>query len=106
MLLKLRRGQRLTSLYRDFEAASEIQRAYRHHRASSSQCIQAITRVIQEQMRRGCYISRHLRAGAADVRSRDMTPRERMIFREVVSSVREVALLEEGVPPHFHLQLR
>lgn len=103
---KLRFGQRLTRLYRDYRAASEIQRAYRRHRRSGRRaCVGAMARVIRTQMGRGRFISRHLRASAADVRSRDMTRRQRRIFRDVVRAVGGVRLLEEGTPPHFHLQI-
>lgn len=104
---KLRLGQRLTRLYRDFDAASEIEGAYRaHRRRGRGPCVAAMARVIDAQVRRGLYISRHLQAGAADVRSRDMSRRERRVFEEVVRGVPELSLLAEGVPPHFHLQLR
>lgn len=103
---KLRLGQRLTSLYRDYDAASEIQDAYRaHRRRGRGACVAAMARVIDGQVRRGLYISRHLHASAADVRSRDMSRRERRVFEEVVRGIPEVELLAEGVPPHFHLQL-
>lgn len=106
MYFKLRRGQRLTRIYRDYDAAAEIQRAYRRHRRRGrSACVRAMARVIRAQVRRGCFISRHLRASAADVRSRDMSRREQRIFRQVVSRHGEVSLLQEGTPPHFHLQL-
>lgn len=104
---KLRLGQRLTGLYQDYDAAAEIQTAYRaNQRRSRTTCITAMARVIEGQVRRGCYISRHLRASAVDVRSRDMSRRERRIFEQVVASFPNVSLLTEGTPPHFHLQLR
>lgn len=104
---KLRLGQRLTRLYRDFDAASEIEAAYRaHRRRGRGACVAAMARVIDAQVRRGLYISRHLQAGACDVRSRDMSRRERRVFEQIVRGVPEVSLLDEGVPPHFHLQLR
>jgi hypothetical protein len=107
MFDKLRLGQRLTGLYQDFDAAAEIQSAYRaNQRRGRAACVAAMARVIEAQVRRGRYISRHLRASAVDVRSRDMSRRERRIFEEVVATFREVSLLTEGRPPHFHLQLR
>lgn len=107
MYEKLRLGQRLTRLYVDYAAATEIQAAYRAtQRRGREACIAAMARVIEAQIRRGAFISRHLHASAADVRSRDMSPRERRIFAEVVRTFPEVLLLAEGVPPHFHLQLR
>lgn len=103
---KIALGQRLTQLYRDFDAASEIQHAYRaHRREGRARCVSAMAQVITRQVRRGCLISRHLSAAAADVRSRGMSRRERGIFVQIVSQVRGVTLLEEGTPPHFHLQL-
>ena len=102
---KLRFGERLTGLYRDFHAASEIQAAYRlHRRRGRHACIVAMAEVIRSQIGRGCFISHHLRASAADVRSRDMTRAQRQVFRDVVAAVGGVSLLEEGTPPHFHLQ--
>lgn len=104
---KLIRGQRLTRLYRDFDAASAIQQAYRRHRRQGrGRCVAAMSDVIRQQIRRGCYISRHLVASAADVRSRNMTRRQKRIFRQIVREVGGVALLEEGTPPHWHLQLQ
>lgn len=103
---KIRLGRPLTGLYRDYEAASEIQTAYRRNRRRGrGAAVSAMARVIRQQMQRGCFVSRHLRASAADVRSRNLSHRERRIFREVVRSVGGVSLLEEGRPPHFHLQM-
>lgn len=106
MYEKLQLGEQLTRTYRDFEAASEIQAAYRSHRRHGrAACVRAIAQVIRRQLRRGCYISRHLHASAVDVRSRDMSPRQQRVFREIVAGVEGVELLQEGRPPHFHLQM-
>lgn len=106
MYEKLQLGEQLTRTYRDYAAASEIESAYRSHRRHGrAACVRAIARVIRGQLRRGCYISRHLHASAVDVRSRDMSPRQQRVFREVVAGVEGVELLQEGRPPHFHLQL-
>ena len=103
---KIRLGQRLTRLYRDFEAASEIQTAYRRHRRQGrAATVRAMAEVIRAQIARGRYISRHLYASAVDVRSRNLSRRHRRVFRSVVRSVGGVEVLEEGRPPHFHLQL-
>jgi len=103
---KIRLGQRLTRLYRDYDAASEIQTAYRRNRRQGrAATVRAMAAVIRTQMGRGCYISRHLYASAVDVRSRNLSRRNRRVFRSVVQSVGGVQLLEEGTPPHFHLQL-
>lgn len=106
MYAKIRLGQRLTRLYLDYDAASEIQSAYRaNRRRGRARCVRAMARVIEAQVERGCFISRHLRASAADVRSRDMTRRQRRVFEQVVARFDRVSILAEGTPPHFHLQL-
>jgi hypothetical protein len=106
MYEKIRLGQRLTSLYRDTAAATEIQSAYRtNRRAGRNACVRAMAAVINAQVGRGLFISRHLSSGAVDVRSRDMSRRERRIFASIVAQYPAIELLDEGVPPHFHLEL-
>jgi hypothetical protein len=106
MYQKIRLGQRLTRLYADADAATEIQAAYRaHQRAGRDACVGAMARVITAQMARGLFISRHLHASAVDVRSRDMTRRQRRTFVAVVAQFPQIELIDEGVPPHFHLEL-
>ncbi|MGE0791660.1 MAG: hypothetical protein AB7S26_38650 [Sandaracinaceae bacterium] len=103
---KLVHGQSLTRLYRDFEAASAIQDTYRGcRRQGRARCVNAMSEVIQRQIHSGCYISRHLVATAADVRSRTMSRRQRVVFTRIVEDSGRMSLLEEGTPPHFHLQL-
>lgn len=105
MFDKLANGASLTGLYRDYEAARQIEQAYQRARRSGRvRCVAAMTRVLTSQIARGLYISRHLYSGAVDVRSRDMTPRERRTFRTVATRQRGVRVLEEGRPPHFHLE--
>lgn len=106
MFDKLQLGQPLTRLYRDFDSAYAIQAAYRAHRRGGRRAaVDAMVRVIDGQVSRGVFISRHLRASAADVRSRDMTRRQRRVFEEVARATRDVSVLAEGTPPHFHLEL-
>lgn len=105
MFDKLASGGRLTGLYRDYDAARQIEEAYRRtRRAGRGPCVAAMARVVSEQIARGLYISRHLHSGAVDIRSRDMSGRERRAFRSLVARRRGVRLLEEGRPPHFHLE--
>lgn len=105
MFDKLASGGTLTGLYRDYEAARQIEQAYQHARRSGrARCVAAMTRVLMGQIARGLYISRHLYSGAVDVRSRDMSSRERRTFRTVAARQRGVRVLEEGRPPHFHLE--
>jgi peptidoglycan hydrolase-like protein with peptidoglycan-binding domain len=96
-----------TGIYRNQTALAEIRRAYdagvRTHR-SRAQIVNEMAAVIQDQMGRGVYISRHLRAGAVDVSVRNMTARDERAFRESVAAVGGVTVLRETRPPHFHLQ--
>ena len=58
-------------------------------------------------MARGVYVSKHLSAGAADVRSRGMTPAQEKALRAAVAAEPGVQLLDErgSAEPHFHLDL-
>jgi hypothetical protein len=107
MFEKLLSGGSLTGLYRDYDAARELERAYqRARRQGRGQCVRAMRRVLERQIARGCFISRHLHQGAVDIRSRDMTTAERRTFRRLASRQRGMRVLEEGRPPHFHLEIR
>ena len=59
------------------------------------------------QMAQGIFVSRHLRSGAADVRSRDMTAAREAAFRAAVAEEAGVVLLDErrSAEPHLHLSL-
>ena len=105
MFDKLASGGSLTGLYRDYDAARQIEQAYqRSRRGGRVRCVAAMARVLGGQIARGLYISRHLHAGAVDIRSRDMNSRERRTFNRVAVRQRGVRVLEEGRPPHFHLE--
>jgi len=103
-----RLGADVTSLYRNKMALGEIKRAYDEARSSArptSAVIAAMTEVIRRQMDRGIFISAHLRAGAVDIRNRDMTTSEKRALIEAVGEVDGVTALEESRPPHYHLQV-
>jgi hypothetical protein len=105
---KLSLGEDILKLYKDKAAALELKRAYDAGRAadkSKSTIVVTIADTIRAQMRRGVYISAHLKAGAADVRTSTMTGAERRAFVDVARAAGGVLVLEETAPPHFHLQL-
>jgi len=100
----------LTKIYRNHTALSEIQQAYDDGVAAGKPPadIEAdMTAVITRQVAGGTYISRHLRAGAVDIRVRDMTMAQREAFKQAVKTDGSFAYppLYEGKPPHWHLQL-
>jgi hypothetical protein len=105
---KLEAGDDVLKLYRDKNAVLELKRLYDLGRAASrprALLVAQIAAAIKAQMRRGVFISAHLRAGAADVRSTTMTGADRRHFVDAAREVGGVSILVETIPPHFHLQL-
>lgn len=106
MYKMIRLGADILRLYKNREAAREIQKAYDDNKKKpADDAILAMYEVLKRQIDRGVFISAHLRAGAADVRSRTMSPSEKKAFVKSVASAGGAKLLEESKPPHFHLQL-
>lgn len=97
-----------TGIYRDQTSIAEIRRAYDagvRAGKSRAQIINDMSAVIQGQVDRGVYISRHLRAGAVDVSVRGMTAADERDFRASVAAASAgTEVLRETRPPHFHLQ--
>jgi hypothetical protein len=109
MLEKLQHGEDLLLLY-DKSPALEVRAAYRqglakHHR--KPQLVRDLRETIEAQIRRGIYISRHLQAGAADVRSFGMTAARIQAFRAAVAAEPGVTILDEreAAQAHLHLSL-
>ena len=108
MYKMMRLGGDPLRLYRNKEAAREIKRAYEQARASKKSpddIVSEVYSVLQKQVARGVYISAHLRAGAVDVRSRDLSRAEKKHFTTSIAGMKDVQMLEEFTPPHFHLQI-
>jgi hypothetical protein len=105
---KLEEGDDL-SVYGNQTAAKAVKDAYnsaKNAKKSAADIKSAMSAVIQKQVDEGTYISNHLRAGAFDVRNRDMSDEDKKAFKEAASGVDGLAApIEEGKPPHFHLQL-
>ncbi|MCC6555833.1 MAG: hypothetical protein IT372_22960 [Polyangiaceae bacterium] len=106
MYKMLRLGADILELYRNRAAALEIKRAYDDAAGKRpEEAIASMDAVIRAQMDRGVFISAHLRAGAVDVRSRNLSASERRAFVKSVEEVGGASLLEESRPPHYHLQI-
>ena len=108
MYKMLRVGGDPMQLYRNKEAAREIKQAYERARAAGKapdDVVASMYEVLRGQITRGVYISAHLRAGAVDVRSRDMSSSDKKAFVAAVNEAKGVTLLEESAPPHWHLQI-
>lgn len=108
MLDKLKRGEDIMAIYENKEAAREVRAVYRDGAAKNlprKRLLRAITEVIEAQMARGVYVSKHLRSGAVDVRSWDMTPAMEQALKEAIKKEPGVTLMDErgSAEPHFHL---
>lgn len=105
--VKLEAGEDLLKLYKDKSAVMELVRVYessREEKKSKSATVARIATAIRAQIKRGIYISAHLRAGAADVRSSNMSPEEKRTFAELARDA-GLSVMLEATPPHFHLQM-
>jgi hypothetical protein len=105
MYVKLAAGSDLSE-YKDQTSAKEIKKSYDDGKAAGKtkdQIIADMTTVIKTQIAAGKYISKHLKAGAVDIRSRDMSEDEKKEFRSAAEAV-AVSVLLESTPPHWHLQ--
>lgn len=105
--VKLEAGEDLLKLYKDKSAVMELVRIYesgREEKKSKSSTVARIAATIRAQIKRGIYISAHLRAGAADVRSSSMSPEEKRTFADLARDA-GLSVMLEATPPHFHLQM-
>lgn len=108
MHVKLELGDDVVKLYRDRPEVHEIIAAYdaaRRENRNAADVRRAMAETIRAQVARGDYISNHLRAGAVDIRSRDMTARHKDHLRAAAREIPGVSLYEERLPPHFHMQV-
>ncbi len=108
MYYKCRRGSRLR-IYKNRAAIRPLLEVYdkgRLERWSKAKIVAGMADIIQGQVDRGVYISRHLYANAFDVRSRDMSRRNKRAFRRAAEEAGGVKVVEERRPPHFHCELR
>jgi hypothetical protein len=105
--VKLQGGEDLLKLYKDRAAVLELKRIYdagREERLSRSSVVTQLASTIRAQMKRGVFISAHLRSGAADVRSTNMSDLEKRAFSDIARD-HGLSVMLEATPPHFHLQL-
>ena len=106
MYAKLIGGDSL-SIYVNQTAAKEIKEIYERgvkEKKEKEALVKEMKEEIDKQIGKGVYLSKHLKKGAVDVRSRDMTSSEKEAFKKAAKDVADSVLLET-IPPHFHLQL-
>lgn len=107
---KLVHGDDIVKVYENKAAAVEIRNAYRDavaKRLKRKATIRAIREVIDGQIARGVYVSKHLRANAIDVRSWNMKGKLEQALRDAVKAEAGVTLMDErdSAEPHFHLNM-
>lgn len=103
---KLSGGDQLT-VYSNQTAAKEIKKAYDDAvvaKKSKLDIISDMKSVIDSQISKMIYISKHLKVGAVDIRSKDMTTAEKVSFKSAATGV-AIKVILETTPPHFHLSL-
>ena len=102
---KLKAGGSL-SIYKNKKAADEVQKAYDDAVAAEkkqAETVKAMAKVIEGQVAKKVYLSKHLIKGAVDVRSKDMSADEKKTFKAAAEKHAKSVLLEKS-PPHWHLQ--
>lgn len=106
---KLELKDDVVKLYKNKPAVLELKRAYELGRAARrdrAAIISTLADLIKQQVKRGIFISAHLKANAADVRSTNMNQADRLRFVEEAQALGGLAVMFETTPPHFHLQLQ
>jgi hypothetical protein len=102
-------GADIVSIYANKDIAKKLETLYQEGTqkgTSEDQIIQQMAHVVQENIDKGIFFSNHLRAGAVDIRSFDMDDNEKEIFKNIIDTYKDVTLLEEGKPPHWHLDIK
>lgn len=105
---KLSAGDDILKLYKDKAAITELVQIYTAgHAAKKTKAaiVSSIAAAIRAQIKKGTFISAHLKAGAADVRSTTMSSSEKRAFVDAVNEAGGFEVMFESTPPHFHLQV-
>jgi hypothetical protein len=105
---KLSAGDDIMKLYKDKAAVAELITIYnagQSAKRSRATVVASIAAAIRAQIKKGVFISAHLKAGAADVRSTTMSPADKRAFVDAVREAGGFDVMFESTPPHFHLQL-
>lgn len=89
-------------LYRNSPAINEVLTAYLNNRRRSQKAQREMTRVIEDQVARGVYVSKHLRGLAADIRRRGKGAARLSALRAAARKAGATVLVE---PECYHLNL-
>lgn len=107
MYVKLAVGGSL-ALYKRQDLTRPLLDAYRQGRKKrwkKDRIVAAMAEVLQSQVERGQYLSRHMRGLAFDVRSTGMSSRQRQALLAAVREVGQMRIIHERRPPHYHIEV-
>lgn len=107
MYVKLSVGGSL-GLYKRQDLTRPLLDAYRQGRKKrwkKDRIVAAMAEVLQGQVERGQYLSRHMRGLAFDVRSTGLTGRQRQALLAAVREVGNMRVIHERRPPHYHIEV-
>lgn len=107
MYAKLRAGSSL-GIYRRPDLIRPLKKAYRNGRRGrwkKAAIIAAMTEILEQQVARGVYLSRHMQGRAFDVRSRGLSSRQRAALGQAIREVGGMRLTRERRPPHYHIEI-
>lgn len=107
MYVKLAVGGSL-ALYKRQDLTRPLLDAYRQGRKKrwkKDRIVAAMAEVLQSQVDRGQYLSRHMRGLAFDVRSTGMSARQRQALLAAVREVGRMRIIHERRPPHYHIEV-
>lgn len=96
------------AIYKNQSLVEPLRKAYRDGRKKRWQkerIIAAMADVLEAQVARGIYLSRHMRGRAFDIRSSGLSTRQRAALRAAVAEVGGMRLIYESKPPHFHVEI-
>jgi len=96
------------AIYKNQALVDPLRRAFRDGRKKrwkKERIIAAMAEILEAQVGRGIYLSRHMRGRAFDVRSNGMSAGQRAAFRDAVAAVGDMRVIYESKPPHFHVEI-
>jgi len=96
------------AIYKNQALVDPLRKAYREGRKKrwkKERIIAAMADILEIQVARGIYLSRHMRGRAFDVRSSGMSAGQRAALREAIAAVGDMRVIYESKPPHFHVEI-
>jgi hypothetical protein len=98
--------ENIVKLYKNRSAVKQIASKYQEllgRDKTRAEIIAGMEQVISAQVSQGIYISRHLIAGAVDIRSRNLSLAQKKHMINIAKRYK-VHILDETKPPHLHLE--